>query len=284
MGLTPVTSPRRAKPPPGASGPLVSPVPDEESRGRTGVARSNAHATLARLEPERFRSNGDDFRSPRGAYAAPAPTRGDDSGVNTGAGALLVFEGLDGSGKTTQCARLAARLRARGRDVVETAEPYDGGTYGPKIRAMSRSATPLAPEEELRWFVEQRREHVRERIGPALAAGKVVLSDRYFLSTAAYQGSRGLDAEAILAANEREFPIPALVLLLEIDTSAALARVASRGGAAEPVFERRDFLERVAASFRRLERPYIARIAADRAAETVAEDVAVVVRARTQLL
>ena len=199
-------------------------------------------------------------------------------------GALLVFEGLDGSGKTTQRARLAARLRALGREVLETAEPYDGGRWGPQIRAMARSGQALAPEEELRWFVEQRREHVRERLAPALAAGQVVLCDRYFLSTAAYQGARGLDAEAILAASEREFPLPHLVLLLEIDAAAALARVAERGGPGEPVFERRDFLERVAANFQQLDRPYVVRIDASRDERRVEEDVARAVAERTGLL
>ena len=195
-------------------------------------------------------------------------------------GWLLVFEGLDGSGKTTQRARLAARLRAQGRDVLETAEPYDGGSWGPRIRAMARSGEALAPEEELRWFEEQRREHVRERIAPALAAGRVVLCDRYFLSTAAYQGARGLDAEAILAASEREFPVPDLVLVLEVDVEAALERVAARGGPAEPVFERRDFLERVAALFHRLERPYVARVDGRRPPDAVEADVARVVEER----
>jgi dTMP kinase len=189
-------------------------------------------------------------------------------------GWLIVFEGLDGSGKTTQRARLAARLRAQGVDVLETAEPYDGGEWGPRIRAMARSGEALAPAEELRWFQEQRREHVRERIAPALAAGRVVLCDRYFLSTAAYQGARGLDAQAILAASEREFPVPDLVIVLEIDAATALARVAARGTPAEPVFERRDFLERVGANFHRLERPYIVRIEGDRPADAVEEVVA----------
>jgi dTMP kinase len=198
-------------------------------------------------------------------------------------GWLVVFEGLDGSGKTTQRARLAARLRARGLDVLETAEPYDGGTWGPRIRAMARSGEALAPAEELRWFEEQRREHVRERIAPALAAGSMVLCDRYFLSTAAYQGARGLDAEAILAASEREFPVPDLVLVLELDPATALARVGARGGPAEPVFERRDFLERVAALFHRLDRPYVARIDGARPATAVEADVAMTVAERLGL-
>jgi thymidylate kinase len=73
------------------------------------------------------------------------------------------------------------------------------------------------------------------------------------------------------------------VLLLELDPAAALARVAARGGPAEPVFERRDFLERVAALFHRLERPYLVRIDADRAADAVAADVERVVRERLPL-
>jgi dTMP kinase len=207
-----------------------------------------------------------------------------DAHALVNAGALIVLEGLDGSGKTTQRARLAARLRARGHSVLETAEPYDAGVFGPKIRAMARSGEALPPEEELRWFVEQRREHVRERIAPALAAGRVVLCDRYFLSTAAYQGARGLDAEAILAAGEHEFPVPDLVLLLEMPPEDGLDRVAGRGAPREPVFERRDFLERVAAGFRRLERPYIVRIDAARAPDAVEADVARAVRERTRLL
>lgn len=229
------------------------------------------------------------FPSRIAEFGAPPPARGGcartpaaDAPVN--AGALLVFEGLDGSGKTTQRARLAARLRARGHAVVETAEPYEGGIFGPKIRAMARSGEALPPEEELRWFVEQRREHVRERLAPALAAGRVVLCDRYFVSSAAYQGARGLDAEAILAAGEREFPLPALVLLLDVDVERALARIAARGGPGEPLFERREFLERVAANFRRLARPYLVRIDASRDEAQVEADVARAVAERTGLL
>lgn len=199
-------------------------------------------------------------------------------------GWLLVFEGLDGSGKTTQRGRLAARLRARGRDVVETAEPWEGGTWGPRIRAMARSGKALPPEEERRWFEAQRREHVDACIAPALAADRVVLCDRYFLSTAAYQGARGLDADAILAESERAFPVPDLVLVLEIEAEVALARVAARGGPAEPVFERRDYLERVGALFHRLERPYVVRIEAARAPEAVESEVARVVEARLPAL
>jgi len=131
-------------------------------------------------------------------------------------GRLVAFEGIDGAGKSTQLARLAAALRAQGRSVVETREPTDG-PWGRRIRAMARAGERVAPAEELRWFVEDRREHVAQVIRPAIAAGAVVLTDRYFLSTVAYQGARGLDPERLLAEAEAEFPLPDLALVLDVD-------------------------------------------------------------------
>jgi dTMP kinase len=152
-------------------------------------------------------------------------------------GRLIAFEGIDGCGKTTQISRLAESLRRAGHDPVVTAEPTDG-EFGRRIRAMASGSAPaVAPEEELRWFVEDRREHVAGCIAPALAAGRPVLTDRYFLSTVAYQGANGFDAERILAESEAEFPIPDLVLLLELDVETALARVQARGARLEGAFE-----------------------------------------------
>jgi dTMP kinase len=174
-------------------------------------------------------------------------------------GRLVAFEGLDGCGKTTQLAALARTLRARGRDLVETREPTDG-PFGRRIRAMAASGERPAPAEELRWFVEDRREHVRSVVAPALAAGRLVLTDRYFLSTVAYQGARGFDPERLLRESEVEFPAPDLALLLELDPGAGLARVTRSGRPREPAFEELAYLERVAAIFRSIERPWLVRI------------------------
>jgi len=174
-------------------------------------------------------------------------------------GQLIAFEGLDGCGKSTQIARLAASLRAAGRDVVLTREPTDG-EFGRRIRATARSGDEIPPEQELRWFVEDRRAHVAGVIRPALAAGQTVLSDRYYLSTVAYQGARGGDPDGILEDSEAEFPHPDLVLLLEIEPAAGLARVHARGNAVETRFEQGEFLAAVAGIFHRLDRRYIARI------------------------
>jgi dTMP kinase len=174
-------------------------------------------------------------------------------------GAFIVLEGLDGTGKSTQLARLAKRLGAGGREVVATREPYDC-VPGLELRALARRHVPVAAAEELALFVEQRRIHVRERVAPALARGAIVLSDRYFLSTVAYQGARGLDPAKLLAESEAAFPLPDLALLLVLPPAAGLARVAARGGPAEPAFARADFLARVEAIFAALERPYLERV------------------------
>jgi dTMP kinase len=174
-------------------------------------------------------------------------------------GRLLAFEGLDGCGKSTQLAALARALREAGHEVIATREPTDGPD-GRRIRAMARSGEAVAPEQELRWFVEDRRAHVAEVIGPALASGRLVLTDRYYLSTVAYQGARGLDPEAILRDSEAEFPLPDLAIVLEIDPAVALERVGGRGEPLDAAFEDLGFLERVAARYRALDRPYLARI------------------------
>ena len=146
-------------------------------------------------------------------------------------GRLIAFEGLDGSGKSTQLELLAAHLRATGCDVVTTREPTEFPS-GQRIREMARSGELLEPEEELRWFVEDRRVHVDQVIRPELRANRIVLTDRYYLSTVAYQGARGLDYEKILGDSEAEFPIPDLVLLLEIDASSALVMAMTLPGLA----------------------------------------------------
>jgi dTMP kinase len=200
-------------------------------------------------------------------------------GVRVNRGLLIVFEGTDGSGKSTQLPRLASRLEAAGRSVVCTREPY-GCPAGRAIRAMARSGRRVAPEQELAWFFEQRRAHVREVVRPALARGDVVLSDRYFVSTAVYQGARGLDSAAILTASEAEFPQPDLVLWLDLPVAEGLERAATRGDAHEPAFEERAFLERVRRAMGELKRDYVVRIDALGEPETVAAEIARVVSRR----
>lgn len=187
-------------------------------------------------------------------------------------GTLIVFEGLDGCGKSTQLRRAAEVWTARGLDLVVTREPTDG-PWGRRIREMARSSEGVAPETELSWFFEDRREHMREVVEPALAAGRLVLSDRSYISTVAYQGARGLDPAKILAECEAEFPRPDLILLFEISAREGLARVRERGAEGEPVFENLEFLDRVAAIFETLEVDGLRRFDASRGEDEIAADV-----------
>ncbi|MCP3984292.1 MAG: dTMP kinase [bacterium] len=192
--------------------------------------------------------------------------------MNTGArGVFIVFEGVDGSGKSTQVARLVQWLEAGGHTVVSTREPHECAA-GRRIREMARSGESVSAEQELAWFQEQRREHVRDVIEPALAAGKIVVCDRYYLSSVAYQGARGLDPERILAESEANFPAPDLVLLLDLSPEAGLARVAVRGAPAEPAFEQPKRLQAVAAIYRTLALPFLVRVDASGQEAAIATD------------
>jgi dTMP kinase len=200
-------------------------------------------------------------------------------------GRLIVFEGIDGTGKSTQLEQLALALEAAGHEVVRTGEPYAESDAGRRIREMARSGEAVSPETELAWFQEQRRDHVREVIAPALTRGAIVVSDRYYLSTVAYQGARGLDWQNLLAAHEAEgFPEPDQVLLFDMDPETSLARADERGGHAEPVFEEARFLARARAIYLEIDRDYIDRIDAAEAPALVAEAVRGAVEARLGLL
>ena len=97
---------------------------------------------------------------------------------------------------------MATALRARGLEVVLTCEPTDG-PLGRQIREYFQGPTRyLSPKEELNLFMADRREHVAEVIEPSLAEGKIVITDRYYYSSVAYQGALGLDQDRILAQNE----------------------------------------------------------------------------------
>jgi dTMP kinase len=159
------------------------------------------------------------------------------------AGRFISFEGIDGSGKSTQVRALAATLRARGLEVVETREP--GGAPGAElIRALLVEGDPgrWSPETECLLFTAARRDHLERTIRPALARGATVISDRFADSTRVYQGvaRAGLrpmvDALHALAVGVE----PDLTLVLDLPPQIALARGLARGHA-EDRFERLGF-------------------------------------------
>jgi dTMP kinase len=158
-------------------------------------------------------------------------------------GALIVLEGIDGSGKTTQARSLLRRLRYRGYEAVFFREPTRG-KWGRAIKKMAARADSLTPDEELDLFVRDRRENVEKNLKPALEAGKVVVLDRYYFSTIAYQGAKGLDTRKIRRMNEAFAVRPDLVVVLDVDARAGLARICGRKTRDE-LFEREDYLARV---------------------------------------
>jgi dTMP kinase len=147
-------------------------------------------------------------------------------------GIFITFEGIDGSGKTTQLRLLADRLRQTGRDVVETVEP--GGTeIGRQIRAILLDArnTQLTPRAELLLYFASRAQNVAEVIRPALDAGKIVLCDRFTDSTLVYQGcGRGLGADVVMTLHRIacENLQPDLTVFVDIDLDESLARARDR--------------------------------------------------------
>jgi dTMP kinase len=181
---------------------------------------------------------------------------------------LVAFEGIDGAGKTTQAQALVESLASVGYDVVYAKEPTDG-PWGRKIRLSAESGRmPL--EEELAAFLEDRREHVRDFLIPSLAAGKIVVLDRYYFSTAAYQGARGCDPAEILRTNESFAPPPDMLVILEIPVLVSLERIRIRGGYAVNHFEEAAALARSAEIFGSLELPYIRRFDGTRGIDDLA--------------
>lgn len=154
-------------------------------------------------------------------------------------GLFIVIEGIDGTGKSTQVRRLGEWFASIGREVVTSREPTDQ-PWGKKLRE-SAATGRLSPEDELQYFLNDRRQHVEELIEPSLVAGKVVILDRYYFSTMAYQGSRGFDPAEIRRKNEAFAPVPDLLLILDLDVDTALERIGVRGDTANE-FEKRENL------------------------------------------
>lgn len=177
------------------------------------------------------------------------------AGVGKQRGRLIVFEGVEGAGKSTHLRQVAGVLRQEGWEVVETREP--GGTrLGRDIRRLLMEVRddPPGAQAELFLYLADRAQHVSEVIRPALAAGKVVLSDRFSVSTIAYQGfGRGLDLVRLRSADAlaRQGVWPDLILVLDCPVELGLQRAGR-----DDRFHREDlaFHEKVRAGFLQLAR------------------------------
>jgi dTMP kinase len=156
-------------------------------------------------------------------------------------GFLVAVEGIDGAGKTTVATMLSQLCGERGLLCGYSKEPTSL-KWGQMLRK-SASEGRLTLEDEIHYFVEDRKEHVQRSIKPTLDAKGVFIVDRYYWSTAAYQGARGAEVDSIIQINEAFAPKPDLILLLDIEPAKGLDRIRKRGDIPNE-FEKLEALQR----------------------------------------
>lgn len=182
-------------------------------------------------------------------------------------GVLIVFEGTDGTGKSTQLSLLEKYLQNNHYRVVTTREPTEG-KYGQQIRKLYMQRDSRTPREELQLFLADRKEHVDNLITPSLTSGKIVLCDRYFLSTIAYQGAIGFDIDELTSLNNFA-PDPDIALLFHAPLDTGKRRITEGRGESLNDFEQTEYLQKVATIFDSLSFAYIQRICAQGSIEDI---------------
>ena len=162
---------------------------------------------------------------------------------NNNPGKFIVFEGLDGSGQTTQAGLLKDLLQKNGFKVVLTKEPTLDSEAGKKIRQALDKVIKVEPCSLQELFTQDRKEHLENLVVPAIKEGKMVISDRYFFSTFAFGASDGLDLEWLIKINN-EFLLPDLAFILKVSPKTCVKRI-ERRGEGKKLFEKEKKLVRV---------------------------------------
>lgn len=142
-------------------------------------------------------------------------------------GLLVVIDGIDGAGKTTQSALLAQYFGEKGILCTLSKEPTSN-RWGNVLRE-SAAEGRLSLERELELFILDRKDHIERSIGPTLAEKGVVILDRYYHSTVAYQGARGADPESVVEEHRQFAPEPDVTIILDVPTHEGLERIRRRG-------------------------------------------------------
>jgi len=160
-------------------------------------------------------------------------------------GFLIAIEGIDGAGKTTQSEILMKKLNEKEYPVVGLHEPTEG-RWGKKIKELAKNGRhQIRPETELDYFYFDRLEDVENNINPSLKEKKIVVMDRYYLSSVAYQGARGLSPDHIEEMNKMIAPKPDVTIILDLDPEVALGRIKHKRNMTPNHFERKRYLDRV---------------------------------------
>jgi len=175
---------------------------------------------------------------------------------SSSSGVFICFEGIDGSGKTTHSRLITGYLCGLGFDAEYTTEPTRYSLPGRKLRESFFAPERLSVEEEFRLFLEDRKIHLKDEVIPKLQDGKIVITDRYYFSSVAYQGARGLDWTYILEENLKVSIVPDLVLLLDFDVDVAVSRIASEREEGVNTFEKKENLQRVRNIYHKLAEKY----------------------------
>lgn len=176
-------------------------------------------------------------------------------------GKLIVIEGIDGSGKSTCAKNLAEKLNSINIKTIYTFEPTHSH-YGAKLRDGMLSED-LDTEEELLLFVKDRKEHIEYMIKPALEEGYFIILDRYFYSSIAYQGAKGIDINRIINMHKDFIIKPDIVFIFHLPIDIALNRIISKRGIADR-FENETYLKKVDKIFHSFNEPFIYHIDTDK--------------------
>ncbi len=187
-------------------------------------------------------------------------------------GFFIAIEGIDGAGKSVQVRSVGAALAARGLDCVLTREPTDG-PWGKLLRDSAEKGR-LSPAEELNAFLEDRKAHVETLILPALSEGRIILTDRYYFSTVAYQGARGFSPEDLLRQNEAFAVEPHLLVIIDLDPEKSMNRIGHRDGKGNH-FESVDLLKKSRQIFLDINKPYKVLIDGTQSADAVRDEILV---------
>lgn len=164
-------------------------------------------------------------------------------------GFFIVFEGIDGSGKTTQSFLLKEFFDNQGYECVLLREPTEG-PWGEKIKNILKNGRRgISPREELNLFIEDRKENLKKNILPDFNKNKIIIQDRYYYSTIAYQGALGMDQKEIRKKNEAFALKPDLVFYLAIKPESGLIRIDAQRKGKRDAFEKERYLKKVKKNF-----------------------------------